>query len=47
MKDSPEREDNGDFVQIVIASDKDSYDNDDVLVMSNLEIEESWFMDLY
>lgn len=46
MKDCLKREDNEYSMQIVVSSNKDSYNSDGTLVVSNLKTEENWVMDL-
>lgn len=45
MKDFPKREDNEDFVQIIISTNEDSYDSVSTLVVSSVETQESLVMD--
>lgn len=47
VKDCPRREENEEFVEIVVASDMDSsYASVGALVMSSLDTEKSWVIDL-
>lgn len=45
MKDCPKREDNENYVQIVVALDEDGYKSIVALVVSSFETEKNWVLD--